>query len=198
MTTTARSTLFGDGEVAGVVGRSPAWSAVLDGLGTALPTLGAPALAAVGREVAAALAGPLDLDLGAILVAGWRGHRALVRAAHATRADPGAVEVVQLGSHQVTSTHHPSVEVSVGGVTVATVRFEVTVTLDVESLAATVRRGRITEIRSGRCTATVALGAGGYDLATGRSELTPEVVVDLRDGLAILPGESERSRPVLS
>jgi hypothetical protein len=78
------------------------------------------------------------------------------------------------------------------------VRFEVTVTLDVQSLVATVRRGRLTDIRSGRCTAAVALGAGGHDLATGRRDLTPEAVVDLGDGLAILPEESERARPVLS
>ena len=52
----------------------------------------------------------VDLDLGDLLVAGWRRHSRLVEAARRTLAAPGTEEVALLAPDRVTSVHHPHVD----------------------------------------------------------------------------------------
>jgi hypothetical protein len=69
--------------------------------------LSAAALQAVNREVAAVIDRLLELDLGELLLAGWRRYSELTKAAQPTLAHPGSQEMVVLASHRVVSTHHP-------------------------------------------------------------------------------------------
>jgi hypothetical protein len=186
---TVRAVLFGDTDPGPALDRTPAWRSVLGGLAGVLAPLSPGGRGLAERELAGALGGLLGLDLGAVLIGGWRRHRALLAAAHATRDNPAASEVVQLAAHQITAAQHPSVDLVVNGVALATVRFELGLILDVDSLAATVRRATLVSLHSGRCTVTANLAAAGTVLAAGHLVIDPALAVSLGEGIALLTEE---------
>jgi len=187
---TVRAVLFGTAAPADAVAGTRGWQAVVEGLGPALSALSPGGRGVVVSELGSALAGTLELDLGDTLVAGWRRHRALVEAAAVTRADASATEVVQLATHRVTAAHRPYVEVVVNGATIATVGFEVGLTLDIDAVVATVRHGRLVAVHGGRLTATAALTAAGRDILSRSVTLDPALIVSVGDGIALLPDEA--------
>jgi hypothetical protein len=190
MSITARTVLFGEATPADAVAGTPGWRAVLDGLEVALAAVSPAGRALAGAEVASALTGLLNLDLGETVIGGWRTHRRIVEAAAATRADPSASEVVQLATHRVEATHRPYVEIVVNGVTIATVGFELTIALDIDAVLATVRRARIVAVHGGRITATVALTAAGRELVARAVTFDPALIVSLGDGVTLLPDDA--------
>lgn len=119
--------------------------------------LSASARKAVEDEIATVAEGMLDFDLGSVLVSGWRKYTELTCAAERTLAEPGSEEVVILAAHKVSSTHHPSVELLVDGVTVETFVFDLTVEFDLTGVVAVVRRGELVALRGGECIITATL-----------------------------------------
>jgi hypothetical protein len=190
MRVTARTVLFGDAPPADAVAGTPGWRVVLDGLEMALSAVSPAGRSLAAGEVASALTGLLNLDLGETVIGGWRTHRTLVEAAAATRADPAASEVVQLATHRITATHRPYVEVIVNGATIATVGFELSIALDIDAVLATVRRARLVTLHGGRITATVALTAAGREIVARAVTLDPPFVVPLGDGVTLLPDDA--------
>ena len=95
---------------------------------------------------------PLDLDLGDLVVADWRKQGQLAAAAERTAANPGTSEVVELATHRVSSAHHPSVELLVNDVQVATVTLDVTIEFVVKALVVTVRDGHVVSLHTGPAT----------------------------------------------
>jgi hypothetical protein len=190
MSVTVRTVLFGDVSPADAVAGTPGWRAVLDGLEVALSACSPAGRAVAGADVAAALTGLLNVDLGQTAIGGWRTHRALVEAAAATRADPAASEMVPLATHRVEATHRPYVEVIVNGATIATVGFELSITLDIDAVLATVRRARLVTLHGGRITATVALTAAGREIVARAVTLDPAFVVPLGDGVTLLSDDA--------
>jgi len=183
---TVSAVLFGDREPATVLQEAPGWRQVVDGLAGGLASVSAGGRMAVERELATASAGLLGLDLGDVLVGAWRKHRALVAAAEATRDRPGATELVQLATHRVTTTHRPYVTVAVNGATVATVHFDLSLTLDVDGVLGQVRQGRLVGLQGGRCTVTASLGCGGHDVVSRRTVIDPVITVRVGEGINLL------------
>jgi hypothetical protein len=128
------------------------------------------ALQAVHREVATVADGLLNLDLGDILLSGWRKYTDLTKAAERTLASPGSEEVVVLATHRVVSTHHPSVDLIVDGATVHTFVFELKVEFDLNGVVAVVRRGDLVALRCGECMVTATLTLEGTSLELSRKE----------------------------
>jgi hypothetical protein len=185
MTVTVSSIMFGERDAGAALAAVPGWAAVADGASAGLSPVSAFGRQQVGRELASAAAGLLGLDLRDVLVAAWRKHRALYAAAQSTKDSP-ATEVVQLATHRVTTTHRPSVDVVVNGARLATVHFELTLVLEVDSLLATVRQARLVALRGGRCTVSVVLAAAGQPLVSRQAVLDPSVTVPLGDGITLL------------
>jgi hypothetical protein len=182
---TVRAVLFGDADPAGAIGASPGWAGVMNGLGAALGQVSTNGRSTVEREMTGALSTLLGLDLGEVIIAGWRSHRALVAAAQATQDNPSATEVVQLATHQIATGHRPYVDVIVNGVKLATVHFDLSLSLDIDAVLATVRGGRLVAIQSGRCTVTATLSCEGHQLASRKAKLDPVATVRLGQGLAL-------------
>jgi hypothetical protein len=188
MTVTVSTVMFGEHDPGPALAVSPGWSAAVRGVSAGLAAVSPAGRQQVERELAAAGAALLGLDLRDVLLAAWRKHRALYAAAQSTKDSP-ATEVVQLATHRVTTTHRPSVDVSVNGVRLATVHFELSLVLDVDGLSATVRGGRLVALGGGRCTVTAVLGCGGQSLVSRQAVLDPSVTVPLGEGIALM-GES--------
>jgi hypothetical protein len=177
---TTAAFLFGEAEE-GLDGLAQALDQhdVLDKLDTALWRVTQAGREAADREVATVTHGLFDLDLGDLLVAGWRKHAAFTTAFERTRANPGSSEVVELASHRVTSAYRPFVEVLVDDVRVATIQFELAVEFLVEALVATVRDGHLVSLRSGACELTATLSAEGAQLVTRKAHLDLPLLVRL-------------------
>jgi hypothetical protein len=139
-------------------------------------------------QIADALAQILDLDLTQIVLDGWSKHRELLAAARKTARSPGRTEEVQLADHRISSRHQPAIEVYLNGSRVATVQLELEVWIDLQSVIALVRGGRLVEIRAGDTGVGARLATAGHDIAERRIRCTAGVLIQLGSGVALLDG----------
>jgi hypothetical protein len=196
---TARAFLLGGtggDDDAQLISRALAEQNAVSSWGLALARLSGSAQGAVRDEVAASAAGVLDLDLGDVLIAGWRKHRDLVEAARQTAAAPAESTVVPLLSHRVTSAHHPAVEVLVDGVRIHTVRMDLTLAFGVDAVVAVVRQGWLVELRSGTATVSGELCVEGVPLV--RRKLTLDLPGVLRIGSGIPLLQTAQAHPAVA
>jgi hypothetical protein len=148
---------------------------------------------AAEEQLASVTAGLLDLDLGDLLIYGWRTRERLIAAARQTRQIPGRQEVVQLGTHRITSAYHPTIELLVDGVKVHTFRFQLTVIFDIDVAALIVRDGLLTGLKAGdgvvTGTLTLDMPGGDIDLVHQQRKINLHLIVNVGPGLPLLPAD---------
>ncbi|MEU4286825.1 hypothetical protein AB0E63_01265 [Kribbella sp. NPDC026596] len=132
----------------------------------------------VDREVAAAIDGLLELDLGDVLTAAWQQHPKLIDAARRTLAITDAEEIVPLASHTIHATYSPHVDLAVKKTLVHCFKFVLEIVAELTALDAIVRSGKLA-IRTGECTITATLTLDGARLATARHPAGLNLVVPL-------------------
>jgi hypothetical protein len=174
---TASAFLFDDEDTGPALARALDQHGVLGSLDTALGLVAQTTREAAGDQVAAVADGVLALDLGDLMVAGWRKQGQLAAAAERTAANPGTSELVELATHRVSSVHHPYVELLINDVRVTTVNFELDLEFEVKALVATVRDGDLVSLHSGDCDLSATLAAEGVQLARRRAHLELPLVV---------------------
>lgn len=185
---TARAALFPDDEP----GESGELSSSLGATGLARAALArvgripAAALGAVEGEVGAVAGDLLDLDLGDVLVLGWRRYAALTAAARRTLAAPGTEEVVVMASHRVSSSYTPSVDVLVDEVKVNTFEFALTLQFEIRGLSAVVRGGDLVALRGGDCRLSARLTLEGAQLARKEHPVDLRLLVPLARPIALV------------
>ncbi|MGH3815909.1 MAG: hypothetical protein ACRDUV_26260 [Pseudonocardiaceae bacterium] len=157
-------------DTAEVLARSLKESGVARSAIKGLRSLSVSALQAVHHEVATVADGLLNLDLGEVLLSGWRKYTDLTKAAERTLASPGSEEIVVLATHRVVSKHHPSVDLIVDGAKVHTFVFELKVEFDLNGVVAVVRRGDLVALRCGECVVTVTLTLEGTPFKRSRKD----------------------------
>ena len=149
---------------------------------------------AAEEQLASVTAGLLDLDLGDLLIYGWRTRERLVRAARQTRQIPGRHEVVQLGSHRITSAHNPTIDLLIDGVKVHTFRFQLTVTFDIEVAALIIRDGLLTALKAGdgavACTLTLEMPGGDVELINQQRKINLHLIINIGHGIPLLPADA--------
>jgi len=155
---------------------------------------------AADEQLASVTAGLLDLDLGDLLIYGWRTRERLVRAARQTRQVPGRREVVQLGSHRITSAYNPTVELLIDGVKVHTFRFQLTVIFDIEVAALIIRDGMLTALKAGdgavTCTLTLEMPGGDVELVNQQRKINLHLIINIGRGIPLLPADAgDGARP---
>jgi hypothetical protein len=150
---------------------------VLGSMDTTLQLVSEAGREAAADQVAVVAHGLLDLDLGELVVAGWRKQGQLAAAAERTAANPGSSEVVELATHRIGSAHHPSVELLVNDVHVATVTFDLVVEFVIKALVVTVRDGHVVSLHTGACDVAATLAAEGIQLASRRAHFELPLVV---------------------
>jgi hypothetical protein len=174
---TASAFLFDDEDTGRALARALEEHGVLGSLDKALGLVAQTTRQAAGDQVAAVADGVLALDLGDLMVAGWRKQGQLAAAAERTAANPGTSELVELATHRVSSVHHPDVELLVNDVRVTTVNFELDLEFEVKALVATVRDGHLVSLHSGDCDLSATLTAEGVRLASRRQQFSLPVLV---------------------
>jgi hypothetical protein len=155
---------------------------------------------AAEEQLASVTAGLLDLDLGDLLIYGWRTRERLVKAAQQTRQIPGRREIVQLGTHRITSAHNPTIELLIDGVDVHTFRFHLTVIFDIEVAALIIRDGLLTALKAGdsvvTCTLTLEMPGGDVELLNRQRKIDLQLVINIGHGIPLLPADdADGARP---
>ena len=167
---------------------------VVSGCGGNLTKLTQQGRDAAEEQLASVTAGLLDLDLGDLLIYGWRTRERLVRAARQTRQIPGRREVVQLGSHRITSAYNPTVELLIDGVKVHTFRFQLTVIFDIEVAALIIRDGMLTALKAGdgavTCTLTLEMPGGDVELVNQQRKINLHLIINIGHGIPLLPADA--------
>jgi hypothetical protein len=154
--------------------------------GRALQNLPGATREAAAREVTAAAAGLLNVDLTGALAAGWRKHHDLTAAAQRTLAAPGSVELVDIAGYQITTTQHPSVRVLINDAEVATIQLGLSFVFRVTAMGAKISAGRLVALHSGRCDLTVTLAIQGTAVLTKQAQLMLPGVIPLGQGIRLL------------
>jgi hypothetical protein len=128
-------------------------------------------------EILRILADVLQLPIMDLLAAGWRKWDELIAAARRTLANPGESDVVELANRHITSSQHPRIEVELDGEKIATIDFEIEVTIEVHAVTAIVTSGKLSALRSGQADIEVTLAIANEEVAkkTRRFELPLEI-----------------------
>jgi hypothetical protein len=155
---------------------------------------------AAEEQLASVTLGLLDLDLGDLLINGWRTRERLVKAARETRQIPGRRDVVQLGTHRITWAHNPTVELLVDGVKVHTFRFRLTMIFDIDVAALVIRDGLLTALKAGdgavTCTLAMEMPGGDIELVNQQRKIDLHLIVNIGRGIPLLPADvGYRARP---
>lgn len=128
----------------------------------------------------------LHLDVTQLLLDAWSKLAELRAAGERTVAATESEEVVDLLSHRVTLEDRPSIELLVNGSRIGELRFLLLLEIDVEALAATVRRGRLIGLRVGRCDLRASLTIEDKPIASRRAQFELPVSVRLGSGIALV------------
>jgi hypothetical protein len=128
-------------------------------------------------QVAVVADGLLKLDLGDLVIAGWRKHEELAAAAEHTAANPGSSERVKLATHRISSVHRPYVELLLDGAHLTNVNFELDIEFVVTALEVTVRDGHVVSLHAGACDVAATLAAEGFRLASREQHFELPLVV---------------------
>lgn len=135
----------------------------------ALPAQGFLNVSGAFRTIAGRIPDLLRVDLGAILVGGWKKAKELERYADPAKYPPDETVFVKLGHHTVTSSHKPSLDIAVDGVKVDTVPFELKLTLALDTATLTIRGGEVLAVAPGACKAAGELKCEGYSIVKRES-----------------------------
>jgi hypothetical protein len=157
---------------------------------------------AVRSELSGLVAQVLSTRLSEVAAAGWRRSSRIQDAVSRTRARPGAIEIVIVGEHTITFTDLPCIVTRIDGVPGLRLEVALVVELHVGGIAASIRDGRLVDLRSEAADVTVALGIAGERIHRRFTPVDLEAVI--RDGAggvglhlsnAPLPSSAEASRP---
>jgi hypothetical protein len=167
---------------------------VVDRCGRDLTRLTQQGREAAEEQLASVTAGLLDLDLGDLLIYGWRTRERLVKAARETRQIPGRQDVVQLGTHRITSARNPTVELLVDGVKVHTFRFQLTVIFDIGVAALVIQDGLLTALKAGdgtvSCRLALEMPGGGIELVNQQRKINLHLIIHIGHGIPLLPADA--------
>lgn len=153
--------------------------------------------AAAERQVAGATDGLLSLNLADVAAQGWKKYAALTKAARSTRDTPSATEVVTLVTHRIESSHHPTIDVVLDGIPLATINVDLQLSFTMAGVRAVIQRGRLTEIQTGTCTATGSLTVQQISVAKKERKFALPGAIQLAEGIPLLdlgPSTSEPTR----
>jgi hypothetical protein len=194
---TVGSLLFGhENEDPGALVLSPSWDQFEASLDKVPAELAGMTRETVGREVATAISDAEDLQLGDLMIYGWRTHRHLIEAARRSLQEPGKREVVQLAAHRLTATRHPVVDLTADQVVLYSAHFTVTVTFDVDLADAVVDQGKLTKMTTGGFSVLAVLEAelpaGNVEMIRRRHRVESRLVIPLGQGVVLLGPEPGR------
>jgi hypothetical protein len=126
------------------------------------------------------------LDLTSLIIERWRTYTKLIEAAHRSRSTPEQAEKVVLSTHQITSTHHPAIDVIVNETQRYTIRLTLAITFDLRLVRAVVQNSALAALESGSCLVSVTLGIEDVPGEIKRERELPAAVIKPHSPIPLL------------
>jgi len=127
----------------------------------------------------------LDIDIGKILVWGWRKQREIVQYRDKDNP-PAGYHTVPLLEHSLVSKHSPTIQPVVNEVRLAKLKFDVILKLTLKGAVLNIRDGKIMQVTTGACTGSGSIGYAGIAfLERKTSPLVLPGSIDFMDGVPI-------------
>jgi hypothetical protein len=101
----------------------------------------------------------LNIDIGSILVWGWRKHEEIIEYRDKKNPPEGSHKVV-LAKNTVVSKHSPVLKPKVNGVKLGEIKFDIVLKLTTNGAILLIRDGKVMEIQTGTC-----IGSGSIEYA---------------------------------
>ncbi|GAB4363503.1 MAG: hypothetical protein Kow00114_19650 [Kiloniellaceae bacterium] len=137
-------------------------------------------------DLLAALYEAIELPLEDILRSAWSSLIELQEYRDAQKHPPEETSTVRFGRHKVTSKHRPAVTLLLNDRTLASLTFDLVLTLNVTATTLKVRGGRIWQARGTEFQGEAALSYRGFALMKKKTgKLALPGTIDFKDGVAI-------------
>jgi hypothetical protein len=149
----------------------------------------------IAGATVSAVSQALDFDVSDVVVWAWKTRSALLEAARQTQATPGLMREVTVKTYALPWDYVMHLDVLINGVSTATVKFVLSIALEITGLAAVVQNGQLVAVNSGRCKASAVLEAEGRTLAERQMVLDLPAEVKIGEGIALLPEAIESPEP---
>lgn len=145
-----------------------------------------PGLAPALGDIDAGLRKMLDVSLSDVLVSAWSTWRELRAYADPTQHPTDEPCTYAVGTHTISSEHHPRLELALDGKPLPALVFDVELALDIERCELSLRGGRIRSMRLGQAAVRGTLGLAGRELLRCESRPIPlPASLDFGDGIPI-------------
>jgi len=115
----------------------------------------------------------LQVDIADILTNAWCTVQELVKYSDPQSNPKDNPAFVHLSEHKITSIHHPQFKPTWNGKSLATIRFDVYIELDLKGVILTISNGRIVEATIGSCLGSGSIGYSGLSLFEKQSKNIP-------------------------
>lgn len=125
--------------------------------------------AALASAVQDSLGTFLDIRFSTVIAGAWAKAASLRQYRDKSLAEPDETFLLSMAKHSIQSKYKPSIEMLVNGTALDSLPFEIVVQLALEGLVLTIKNGRITELRLGKCQASGKIGCRGYPLFEQKS-----------------------------
>ena len=143
------------------------------------------AIGTVRDELVKTANGLLDMNVIDFAATAWRKYDAITSAARRTSTNRSE-ETVGVVPHRITIAQRPTIEVCLNGMSAGTIAVELTGALAMSAMTLVVNSGHLVEIRSGTCTADVALAVEGFDVTRRTRKLSVPGARRLRRPVALV------------
>jgi hypothetical protein len=141
----------------------------------------------IAGAAVSAVSQALEFEVSDVVLWAWKTRSALLVAARETHATPGLVREVTVKTYALPWDYEMHLDVLINGSRSATVKFVLTIELEITALAAVVQNGLLMAVNSGRCKASAVLEAEGRMLAERAMVLDLVAEVKVGEGVALIP-----------
>ena len=122
------------------------------------------------QEIAKKVPDLLRIDVGKVLVGGWKKSEELRRYADPEQYRPDETILVELIEHSIRSSHAPHLDFLIRDTQVSRIDFELDMKIDVDGAVLTIRDGKIWALSVGACVASGELTCEGRSIMKKKSE----------------------------
>ncbi len=128
----------------------------------------------------------LDIDLADIFVRAWNKYRILKDYADPDKHPPEETILAPLGEHTIKSEQRPYIEIFLNEARLATITFQISLSLVLKGIILKIQGGRITEILTGSCQGKGSIKCENQVLFEGETEsVVLPGSIKLGNGIAI-------------
>jgi hypothetical protein len=106
----------------------------------------------------------LEIEGADLLVWGWKKRREIIKYRDTKKYPPAKVYLVPLLEHSLTSKHASTVEAVYNGKSIARVKFDITLKLNLDGAILKIKNARIEEIKYGSCTGAGNIAYSGVKI----------------------------------